>query len=217
MTTERPTPELPDDESDQEVVLDHVRQADVTFLAWLDAWIDKSISDGTLTPEKASAYREAIAARCAQLGEVPNIVGAVQRLDIKPGDVVAVIAPVETPQVLRQMHEHLRAYLEGTGVQAVIFPPGTRVTTVHPVPPRTWEYPVGGALLPVPPYKYGPEWPEPGTPEYDALQARWEAALAVTLAKDTLLKDERQYLPIPPFMPAESVVWPEGDEPEREP
>jgi hypothetical protein len=162
MTTERPTPELPDAGADQRTVLGHVRKADVVFLAWLDAWIDKSIRDGSLTPAKASKYREAIAARCVQLGEVPNIVGAVQRLDIKPGDTLVFVAPTNNVEVVHRMHEQVRAHLDGTGVHAIAVAPGTEIKVVHPWPAA---------------FEHGPDWPKPGTPEYDAMQARWEAAI----------------------------------------
>lgn len=175
--TEHPTPELPDTD-DQAVVLEHVRHADVVFLAWLDAWIDKTIADGTLTPAKAGAYREAIAARCAQLGDVPNIVGAVQRLDIKPGDTLVFIAPTDNVSVVRRMHEQVKAYLDGTGVQAIAVPSGTEIRVLHPGP-RTYEYPVG--------------LPAPGTPEYDAMKAHWESAVADgVMTKDQFLAELRR-------------------------
>lgn len=236
MSTEHPTPELPDAEDDQEVVLGHVRHADVVFLAWLDAWIDKSISDGTLTPEKASAYREAIAARCAQLGDVPNIVGAVQRLDIKPGDTLVFVAPVDNVTVVHRMHEQISAFLDGTGVQAIAVPPGTEIKVLHPesqgpdlrietfstvkgkvfqvthIPtglaasgptkaealrnleellpagPRRYDYPIGSfSAVPSP-----LEWPKPGTPEYDAMKAHWESAIADgAMAKEQFVAELR--------------------------
>jgi hypothetical protein len=120
---------------------------DIAFIDFLDAWVDKGIADGTLTMEKAARYREAIAARCAELGEVPGVRGHLIRLDLKPGDILGVIAPFDNVSLMRQMADHLRLYLDRSGlagVEIAVFPPGTKFRVLEgsaqlKAPTATWQ------------------------------------------------------------------------------
>jgi hypothetical protein len=115
--------------------LDHLQDAGIAFVDFLDAWVDKGIADGTLTIDKAARYREAIAARCAELGEVPSVREHLMRLDLKPGDVLGVTAPVDSRVMMDQMATHLRRFLDYAGVRGVevaVFPPGTEFRVLTP-------------------------------------------------------------------------------------
>lgn len=118
----------------EEDMLQHLRGADVNFLDYFDAWIDKSLRDGTLTLYTAAQYREAIAARTAELGAVPHIREHIAALKLKPGDVLALIAPSESAVLMRQLSEGTQRLLEYwniTGVAIVVYPPGTEVRVLE--------------------------------------------------------------------------------------
>lgn len=72
-----------------------------------------------------------------------------RRLDLKPGDRLAVIAPDwitsawDMSEFTRRVRDQLSEFLD---VRVAIFPPGTDLAVVSEQPkPRRVDYPVGGA------------------------------------------------------------------------
>lgn len=111
--------------------------AGIGFVEYLDAWVDKGIADGTLTIAKGTRYREAIARRCVELGEVPHRQEHIARLDLKPGDVLAVIAPADNRYLIKQMGEATKQFLKYVGVdgvEVIVFPPGTELRVLDRQP-----------------------------------------------------------------------------------
>jgi hypothetical protein len=203
---EHPTPGLSD--GAEAVVLGHVRAADIGFLDYLDAWVDKGIADGTLTVAKGAMYREAIAARCAVLGEVPHHLENVRLLDLKPGDVLAVTAPRDDAFLMRQLGEYVEQKLEDLDVKAkiAVFPAGTELAVLHPGP-RPHEYPVGiqGPVLLIERYEPGNGTVYKVTHGASGLATTARSYDAALRALAELLPDE--FKPLPPrVMPAEQDV-----------
>lgn len=131
---------MSDDTEDE--TLQRLNGADIAFIDFLDAWIDKGLADGTLTLAKAAYYREAIAARCAQLGEVPHRQEHIARLDLKAGDILALIAPSDSQVLMRQMSEHTKQFLQDAGVdgvEVVVFPRGTEIRILDRQPAAAAE------------------------------------------------------------------------------
>lgn len=126
--------------------LRRVSVANIGLIEYLDAWVDKGVADGTLSIARGAEYREAIAARCAELGEVPHRRENVQVLSMKVGDILAIIAPVDNQFLMAQMGEYTKEFLEYVGVdgvEVVVFPPGTelRVLDRQEQAPPTEEAP----------------------------------------------------------------------------
>lgn len=105
-----------------------VALADIPFIEWLDAWVDKCVADGTLTLAKAAEYREAIAARCVELGEVPHVRQHLVALQLKAGDILGIVSPSESSSLMSSMGRYASELLKAVGADGVgvlVFPPGT--------------------------------------------------------------------------------------------
>lgn len=130
-----PPVELPPSSFDaDDAITNRLAEGGIAFIEYLDAWIDKGIADGTLELGKAARYREAIARRCAELGEVPHRQEHIAHLDLKAGDILAVIAPMDSRTVMEQVAEHTRRFLKYVGVDGVevmVFPPGTELRVLE--------------------------------------------------------------------------------------
>lgn len=111
-----------------DAIANRLAEADIAFIEYLDAWIDKGLADGTLSIAKGAEYREAIARRCAELGEVPHLREHIVALSLKAGDVLAIVSPVDNPAPMARIHEFTRDLLDRAGINSVdiaVFPPGT--------------------------------------------------------------------------------------------
>jgi len=118
----------------EDIALNHLGGADIQFIEYLDAWIDKGLADGTLTIEKGARYREAIVTRCAELGEVPHVREHIAALKLKPGDVLALIAPSDSTILMRQLATETTRYLDYwkiKGVAVAVYPPGTEIRVLE--------------------------------------------------------------------------------------
>lgn len=121
----------------EDIALNHLSGADIAFIEYLDAWIDKGLADGTLTIEKGARYREAIAARCAELGEVPHVREHMVALQLKAGDILGIVAPSESSNLMSSMARYARELLKlvgAEGVEVLVFPPGTEFHVLKPQP-----------------------------------------------------------------------------------
>lgn len=124
----------------EEEMLRHLHEASIDFVEYLDAWIDKGLHDGTLTLYTAAQYREAIAARCAELGEVPHVREHIAALKLKPGDVLALIAPSDSAVLMQQLATETTRYLDYwniKGVAVAVYPPGTEIRVLDRQPEET--------------------------------------------------------------------------------
>lgn len=130
--------ELPPSSFDaDDAIANRLADADIAFIEYLDAWIDKGIADGTLTIAKAAEYREAIAARCAELGEVPHVREHIAALKLKPGDVLALIAPRDSTILMQQLARETTRYLDYWNIKdvaVVVYPPGTEIRVLDRQP-----------------------------------------------------------------------------------
>lgn len=118
------------------ITLHHLHNTeDIACIDFLDGWIDKGIADGTLTIAKAARYREAIAARCAELGEVPSVRQHLLHLQLKPGDILGVVAPADNQALMQQINTSVTRFLDYAGIEGVkvvVFPPGTQLHVLTP-------------------------------------------------------------------------------------